>query len=127
MPVLDPVADMLTRIRNGHQALLSQVDVPQSKIKISILEILKDDGFIQDFEADGKIVKVKLKYFNGAPAITGLKKVSKGSRRKYVKLEEIPEVNNGLGICILSTSRGILQGGQARSTMVGGELICEIW
>jgi small subunit ribosomal protein S8 len=127
MPVLDPVADMLTRIRNGHQALLSSVDIPQSKVKSAIAEILKQEGFIQDYQDQGENIRIRLKYIKGKPAINGLTKISKGSRRKYVKLGEIPDVNNGLGVCILSTSHGIMEGKQARNDSVGGELICEIW
>lgn len=127
MPVLDPVADMLTRIRNGHQALLSSVEIPRSKAKSAIAEILKQEGFIQDLEDDGKNIKIRLRYIKGKPAINGLTKISKGSRRKYVKLGEIPDVNNGLGVCILSTSHGIMEGKRARNESVGGELICEIW
>ncbi|MFP4167702.1 MAG: 30S ribosomal protein S8 [Desulfonatronovibrionaceae bacterium] len=127
MPVLDPIADMLTRIRNGQQALHSRVSIPHSKIKAAVAEILKQEGFIEDYQTDGKSLQVRLKYLKGQPAINGLTKVSKGSRRKYVKLGEIPDVNNGLGVCILSTSHGILEGKQAKSESVGGELICEIW
>jgi small subunit ribosomal protein S8 len=127
MPVLDPVADMLTRIRNGHQALLSSVDIPRSKVKSAIAEILKQEGFIQDYQDQGENIRIRLKYIKGKPAINGLTKISKGSRRKYVKLGEIPDVNNGLGVCILSTSHGIMEGKQARNDSVGGELICEIW
>jgi len=127
MPVLDPVADMLTRIRNGHQALLTSVDIPRSKVKSAIAEILKQEGFIQDYQDQGENIRIRLKYIKGKPAINGLTKISKGSRRKYVKLGEIPDVNNGLGVCILSTSHGIMEGKQARNDSVGGELICEIW
>ncbi len=127
MPVLDPIADMLTRVRNAHQALHKNVEVPQSKAKKVIAQIMKDEGFITGYEADGKNLNIDLKYYKGRPAINYMRKVSKGSCRQYVKLPEIPDVNNGLGICILSTSHGILEGKQAREESVGGELICEIW
>ena len=87
---------------------------------------LEEDRY-QDYQDQGENIRIRLKYIKGKPAINGLTKISKGSRRKYVKLGEIPDVNNGLGVCILSTSHGIMEGKQARNDSVGGELICEIW
>ena len=123
----DPIADMLTRIRNAHMALHKEVVVPRSKMKQRITEILKEEGYIEDFELGEKEIKIKLKYVNGKPAIQGLKRISKPSRRIYVGVKEIPRVQNGLGICVVSTSKGILEGEQARRLNVGGELICQIW
>ncbi len=123
----DPIADMLTRIRNAHMALHKEVVVPKSKMKVRITEILKEEGYIEDFELGEREIKIKLKYVDGKPAIQGLKRISKPGRRIYVGAKEIPRVQNGLGICIVSTSKGVLEGEQARRLNVGGELICQIW
>jgi len=127
MGMTDPIADMLTRIRNAHMALHKEVRVPASKMKKAILEILKREGYIEDFNLEGRDIIVKLKYVKGRPAITDLQRVSKPGRRVYVGVDEIPQVQNGLGICILSTSRGILEGSEAKKQRVGGELVCKIW
>ena len=123
----DPIADMLTRIRNAHLALHKEVSVPRSKIKLVIAQILKDEGYVEDVAAEDANIKLTLKYSKGKPAILGLKKISKPGRRVYVGSGEIPSVQNGLGICIVSTSSGVLPGGIAREKNVGGELLCEIW
>ncbi len=127
MPVVDPIADMLTRIRNSHMALHKKVQVPLSKAKISIVEILASEGFIQNYSIEDKSIRIDLKYMGARPVIKGMKKISKPGRKVYVPVNEIPAVRNGLGICILSTSQGVLEGSQARKQNVGGELICEIW
>ena len=123
----DPIADMLTRIRNAHMALHKEVSVPRSKIKLVIAQILKDEGYVEDVAAEDADIKLTLKYSKGKPAILGLRKISKPGRRVYVGAGEIPSVQNGLGICIVSTSSGVLPGGIAREKNVGGELLCEIW
>ena len=123
----DPIADMLTRIRNAHLALHKEVSVPRSKIKLVIAQILKDEGYVEDVTAEDANIKLTLKYSKGKPVILGLKKISKPGRRVYVGAGEIPSVQNGLGICIVSTSSGLLPGGTAREKNVGGELLCEIW
>ncbi|MGL4722588.1 MAG: 30S ribosomal protein S8 [Desulfovibrionaceae bacterium] len=123
----DPIADMLTRIRNAHMALHKEVCVSCSKMKIAILEILKKEGYIESFSVEERIIKVSLKYVHGKSALLGLRRKSKPSRRMYVGSLDIPHVQNGLGICVLSTSKGVLTGGEARSINVGGELLCEIW
>ncbi len=123
----DPIADMLTRIRNAHLALHKEVSVPRSKIKLVIAQILKDEGYVEDVAAEDADIKLTLKYSKGKPAILGLRKISKPGRRVYVGAGEIPSVQNGLGICIVSTSSGVLPGGIAREKNVGGELLCEIW
>ena len=123
----DPIADMLTRIRNAHLALHKEVSVPRSKIKLVIAQILKDEGYVEDVAAEDADIKLTLKYSKGKPAILGLRKISKPGRRVYVGAGEIPSVQNGLGICIVSTSSGVLAGGIAREKNVGGELLCEIW
>ncbi len=123
----DPIADMLSRIRNAHMALHKEVVIPTSKMKFRIVEILKEEGYIEDFVKEEKGIKIKLKYVDGKPAIVGLKRMSKPGRRIYVGVKEIPRVQNGLGICIVSTPKGVLEGEQARRQNVGGELICQIW
>ena len=123
----DPIADMLTRIRNAHMALHKEVSVPRSKIKLVVAQILKDEGYVEDVAAEDASIKLTLKYSKGTPGIHGLKKISKPGRRVYVGAGEIPSVQNGLGICIVSTSSGVLAGGVAREKNVGGELLCEIW
>ncbi len=127
MAITDPIADMLTRIRNAHMALHKEVKVPASKMKRAILDILQREGYIEKYEDEGREIKVYLKYVKGKPAITELKKISTPGRRIYVGVEDIPRVQNGLGICILSTSKGVLEGKEAKRSNVGGELICQIW
>jgi small subunit ribosomal protein S8 len=127
MSVVDPIADMLARIRNAHGAFHQNVEMPGSKMKAAIAEILKNEGYIADCASAENSLKLTLKYASGKPAINGLKKVSTPGRRVYVGVEDIPKVQNGLGICILSTSRGVLVGGQAVAEKIGGELLCEIW
>jgi small subunit ribosomal protein S8 len=127
MAVVDPIADMLTRIRNAHSALHRTVDVPKSRSKASLVEILKEEGYIIGFEEKERELQIQLKYMDGKPIISGLKRVSKPGRRVYVGSYDIPMVQNGLGICILSTSKGIMEGSKAREANVGGELLCEIW
>jgi len=123
----DPIADMLTRIRNAHLALHKEVNVPRSKMKEAIASILKQEGYVEDVAAEDRTITIQLKYHKGKAAIEGLKRVSKPGRRKYVGAGEIPSVQNGLGICILSTSRGVLDGASAKAAGAGGELLCEIW
>jgi small subunit ribosomal protein S8 len=127
MAIVDPVADMLTRIRNAHQAYHRQVEIPASKMKVSIAFILKNEGYIEDFSMEGETIRVALKYVDGKPLIAGLKKVSKPGRRVYIGATDIPRVQNGLGTCIVSTSRGLMSGSKAAEGNLGGELICEIW
>lgn len=123
----DPIADMLTRIRNAHLALHKEVNVPRSKMKEAIAAILKREGYVEDVTADDRNLTIRLKYHQGRPAIGGLKRVSKPGRRRYVGAGEIPRVQNGLGICILSTSGGVVDGAAAQEARMGGELLCEIW
>jgi len=123
----DPIADMLTRIRNAHLALHKEVSVPRSKMKEALASILKQEGYVEDVSADGRTITIELKYVKGRPAITGLRRVSKPGRRVYVGAGEIPRVQNGLGICILSTSKGVKDGMAAHADKVGGELLCEVW
>ncbi len=131
MPVTDPIADLLTRIRNALQAKKKFVEVPSSKMKLKMVEILKDNNFIRDFNVieDSKqnVIRVHLKYKNGEPSITGLKKISTPGLRSYVDKDNLPRVLNGLGLAILSTSKGLLTEKQAKNESVGGEVICHIW
>ncbi len=128
----DPIADMLTRIRNANIAKLEKVDVPASKMKIEITKVLKEKGFIKSFKVlrDRKqgIIKISLKYLDGHErAITGLKRISKPGRRVYVDKTKIPKTMGGFGIAILSTSKGILADDVCRREGVGGEVLCSIW
>ncbi len=129
--VNDPIADMLTRIRNAIMAHHDSVQVPASKIKLAIAKILKDEGFITDYTVlKGKperIIKISLKYINGRPAIAGLERASKPGLRLYVGGHEIPRVYGGLGVTVLSTSKGVMIGEEAWHKNIGGELLCYIW
>jgi small subunit ribosomal protein S8 len=130
--ITDPIADMLTRIRNGQQARFSQVDIPSSKMKVNIARILKEEGFIKnvDLTPDRRqgVLRVYLDYDDNArPLITGITRISKPSRRVYVRAREIPLVLSGLGISILSTSRGLMTDRQARRENIGGEILCQVW
>ncbi len=123
----DPIADMLTRIRNAHLALHKEVSVPRSKIKESIAAILKEEGYVDNVSVADREIKIALKYVGGKAVISGLKRISKPGRRIYVNAAGVPNVQNGLGICIVSTSRGVVSGTDAKEKQIGGELICEIW
>ncbi len=123
----DPIADMLARIRNAHTALHKEVHVPRSKIKVAIAAILKQEGYVEDVQVGDKALTISLKYFKGKAAIEGLRRISKPGRRVYVGLEGIPKVQNGLGIAVLSTSHGVMDGESARAKKIGGEFLCEIW
>lgn len=132
MTMTDPIADLLTRIRNGQQARHDSIKVVASKEKLAIVNILKQEGFINDFsvEADTPrdVVVLKLRYGrDGAGAINGIRRESTPGRRVYVSAKEIPQVRSGLGLAIVSTSRGVLSGHVARESNVGGELICTVW
>ncbi|MBQ7608649.1 MAG: 30S ribosomal protein S8 [Desulfovibrionaceae bacterium] len=123
----DPIADMLTRIRNAHSALHKDVKVPKSRIKVALANILKDEGYVDNVEVGDSEIAITLKYDHGRPVISGLKRISTPGRRVYVNSRQIPKVQNGLGICILSTSSGVMDGHSASEKNIGGELLCEIW
>ncbi len=132
MAITDPIADMLTRIRNAAKAKFNSVDIPGSKLKVEIAKVLKEEGYIRNFKfiQDQKqgILRIYLKYGQAnAPAIMGLTRISKPSRRVYVRVQDIQPVLNGLGTSILSTSKGILTDKKARQEKVGGEVLCNIW
>ncbi len=132
MTMTDPIADMLTRIRNGLKAVRETIDVPCSKVKVDIAKVLKAEGYIRNYKVlkdnkQGKI-KVILKYDdNGLPVLQGLKRVSKPSRRVYCGSDGIPEVLNGFGVNVVSTSKGLMSDKQARKMGLGGEIICSVW
>ena len=127
----DPIADMLTRIRNANQNRAAYVVIPTSKVKEEIAKILKDEGFIEDYTIDGervqKNITLTLKYKNKERVITGLKRISKPGLRVYAGVDEIPTVLNGLGIAIISTSKGIMTDKEARKLSLGGEVVAYIW
>jgi small subunit ribosomal protein S8 len=129
--VTDPIADMLTRIRNAILARHDSVLVPLSKEKLAIARILKDEGFISNYSVlrgkPHRVVKITLKYMNNQPAIIGLERVSKPGLRVYVKKKEIPRVYGGLGIAVVSTSKGVMVGKDAWHQGLGGELLCYVW
>ncbi|SDF50730.1 30S ribosomal protein S8 [Sporolituus thermophilus] len=132
MVMTDPIADMLTRIRNASSVYHDKVDIPASKIKEAIARILKEEGFIKDYEViqDGKqgILRVSLKYgANREKVITGIKRISKPGLRVYAKKDQLPRVLGGLGIAIISTSKGIMTDKQARHQGLGGEVIAYVW
>jgi small subunit ribosomal protein S8 len=129
--VNDPIADMLTRIRNAVMARHDTVLIPASKMKLSIAKILKEEGFISDYTVlrgkPQRMIKITLKYIDGQPAVMGLERVSKPGLRVYVGRGEIPRVYGGLGIAILSTSKGVMTGQEAWRRKLGGELLCYVW
>jgi small subunit ribosomal protein S8 len=132
MSFTDPIGDMLTRIRNASSARHEKVVVPASRLKVRIAEVLKEEGFIKDYvrHEDGVqgAITIVLKYTTDRdPAITDIKRVSRPGLRRYVPTDEIPRVLNGMGIAILSTSKGVLVDREARKQKVGGELICTVW
>ncbi len=132
MSISDPLGDMLTRIRNADIARHSKVDIPASKMKVSIAKILKTEGYIKNYKVlkdrGHGVLRVFVKYDEGKQGvITGLRRLSKPGRRVYVKKKDIPFVLNGTGIAVLSTSKGILTDREARKQNVGGELLCNVW
>ena len=127
MVVSSPIADMLTRIRNANALHYEEVSMPTSKMKVEIASILKDEGYISNYTVDDKTLTLSLKYDNKERVISGLKCISKPGLRVYAKAEEVPYVLNGLGIAILSTSKGIMTDKQARKENVGGEVLAYIW
>jgi small subunit ribosomal protein S8 len=137
MTVIDPIADMLTRIRNAVMAGHALVAMPSSKLKIEIAKILKDEGFLEGFEvadtenAVQKVLRLKIKYVGERrerrPVISGIERVSKPGRRIYTKKQDIPWVLSGIGVAILSTPKGVMTGARARQLGVGGEILCKVW
>ena len=131
MVMTDPIADMLTRIRNANQAKHEFVELPASRLKLEVLSVLKNEGYISEYEniEDGKqgVIKITLKYINKERVIKGIKKISKPGLRVYAKSTELPKVLNGLGIAIISTSNGVMTDREARKQKLGGEVIAFVW
>ena len=129
--VTDPIADMITRIKNGAGALLESVDIPASKVKLAVADILLREGYIKGYKfiEDSKqgILRVNLKYHNSKHVVTGMDRISKPGRRVYIGADEIPSVMDGLGISILSTSKGIMTNSKAKDLNIGGELLIKVW
>jgi len=132
MAFVDPISDMITRIRNAQMRFLNNVKIPSSKFRVKILDVLKQEGYISDYKilSDQKNknnISVDLKYDNGLPVIKEIKRVSKPGRRIYARANSIPKIKNGLGLAIVSTSKGIMTDNDARNQNVGGEIICRVF
>ena len=132
MTLVDPIGDMLTRIRNGQMRSLNKINIPFSNFRLKILEVLKKEGYIIDFYIDNgekkiKFLSVDLKYYEGQPVIKEIKRVSKPGRRVYSRATSIPKVLNGLGLAILSTSKGVMSDTDAIKNNLGGEIICKVF
>jgi small subunit ribosomal protein S8 len=137
MTVIDPIADMLTRIRNAVMAGHALVAMPSSKLKLEIAKIMKDEGFLEGFDvaeseqSPQKVLRLKIKYVGERrerrPVISGIERVSKPGRRIYTKKQDIPWVLSGIGVAILSTPKGVMTGARARQLGVGGEILCKVW
>jgi small subunit ribosomal protein S8 len=132
MSFTDPIADMITRIRNAQLRTLNSVSIPSSKFRARILDVLKDEGYISDYKflSDAKnkgSLIINLKYNNGLPVIKEIRRISKPGRRIYTKADSIPRIQSGLGIAIVSTSMGIMSDNNARSKNIGGEIICKVF
>ena len=131
MPMNDPVGDLLTRIRNAQMRNKSKVSSPGSKLRESLLEVLKNEGYIRGFsvtEREGRSeLDIELKYFDGAPVIREIERVSKPGRRVYTSVRNMPRINNGLGVTIVSTPKGVMADHDARDANVGGEILCTVF
>jgi small subunit ribosomal protein S8 len=132
MTLMDPIGDMFTRIRNGQLRLLPKVEMPSSNFRLKILEVLKDEGFITSYYIEKKennkvSLIVDLKYYEGTPVIREIKRVSKPGRRVYSRATSIPRIQNGLGLAIISTNKGIMSDIEARKNNIGGEIICRVF
>ena len=132
MAVNDPLGDMIARIHNAQMRNKSKVSIPASRLRLSVLDVLKSEGFIRDYasveHASGrKELEVELKYFDGEPVIREISRISKPGRRVYSKLADLPRVYNGLGIAVLSTPRGVMSDNEARAANVGGEVLCRVF
>ena len=132
MSLTDPIGDMFSRIRNGQMRLLASINVPASNFRLQILEVLKSEGYISNFfiekkENNKKNLKVDLKYYEGNPVIKEIKRVSKPGRRIYSRADSIPKIQNGLGLAIISTTKGVMSDNEARKNNIGGEIICRVF
>lgn len=127
MSIVDPISDMLTRIRNAYAVAHPEVSFEYSNVKAALCEILKANSYIEDFKNEDKKILVSLKYNDGKPAASSIERVSKPGRRVYVKSTEIPSVLSGQGIAVVSTSKGLMTGDDAKASKMGGELICKVY
>jgi small subunit ribosomal protein S8 len=132
MTLMDPIGDMLTRIRNGQQRLKPNVEMPSSSLRLNILEVLKAEGFISSYHIEKKennkiSLIVDLKYYEGNPVIKDIKRISKPGRRVYSSATSIPRIQNGLGLAIISTNKGVMSDIEARKNNIGGEVICRVF
>ena len=132
MTLMDPIGDMLTRLRNGQQRLMSKVEMPSSNLRLKILEVLKIEGFISSYHIEKKdnnkiSLIVDLKYYEGNPVIKDIKRISKPGRRVFSRADSIPRIQNGLGLAIISTNKGVMSDIEARKNNVGGEIICRVF
>jgi small subunit ribosomal protein S8 len=132
MTLMDPIGDMLTRLRNGQQRLMAKVEMPSSSLRLKILEVLKIEGFISSYHIEKKennkiSLIVDLKYYEGNPVIKDIKRISKPGRRVYSRATSIPRIQNGLGLAIISTNRGVMSDIEARKNNIGGEIICRVF
>ena len=132
MAFVDPIGDMITRIRNAQMRSLNKVKIPSSKLRVRILDVLKKEGYISDYkltseDSNKNTLSIDLKYSNGSPVIREIKRISKPGRRIYARADSIPKIQNGLGVAIISTSKGIMTDNDARNQNIGGELICKVF
>jgi small subunit ribosomal protein S8 len=132
MTLMDPIGDMFTRIRNGQLRLLTKVEMPSSNFRLKVLEVLKNEGFISSYHIEKKdnnkvSLIVDLKYYEGTPVIKEIKRVSKPGRRVFSRADSIPRIQNGLGLAIISTNKGVMSDIEARKNNVGGEIICRVF
>ena len=132
MSLSDPLGDMLTRIRNGQSAHMSEINSPSSKLRRNVLEVLKREGYIRDFDEEAEVngaanLRIELKYHDGEPVIREIARVSKPGRRIYSRIADLPRIYNGLGIAILSTPRGVISDNEARAAKIGGEVLCRVF
>ena len=132
MTLMDPIGDMFTRIRNGQLRLLTKVEMPSSNFRLKVLEVLKNEGFISSYHIEKKdnnkiSLVVDLKYYEGIPVIKEIKRVSKPGRRVFSRADSIPRIQNGLGLAIISTNKGVMSDIEARKNNVGGEIICRLF
>ena len=132
MTLMDPIGDMFTRIRNGQLRLLTKVEMPSSNFRLKVLEVLKNEGFISSYHIEKKdnnkvSLVVDLKYYEGTPVIKEIKRVSKPGRRVFSRADSIPRIQNGLGLAIISTNKGVMSDIEARKNNVGGEIICRVF
>ena len=132
MTLMDPIGDMFTRIRNGQLRLLTKVEMPSSNFRLKVLEVLKNEGFVSSYHIEKKdnnkvSLVVDLKYYEGIPVIKEIKRVSKPGRRVFSRADSIPRIQNGLGLAIISTNKGVMSDIEARKNNVGGEIICRVF